>query len=146
LLVFLLNSYLKVSSDFFNRNQVSFLSFGIYFTESISNRIYDRDEGEYHEEFVDEIICINADLVSDNTTQDGIRVINMFRFMRKQPFFDKLKNKNKLILWCDSGTHFKNKELMHYLFVELKAEGVRVEWNLFQDKHGLLKITIFKII
>ena len=31
---------------------------------------------------------------------------------------------------------------MHYLFKELKEEGVTVEWNLFQDKHGLLKFLV----
>jgi hypothetical protein len=29
---------------------------------------------------------------------------------------------------------------MHYLFRELKDEGVIVEWNLFQDKHGMFKL------
>jgi hypothetical protein len=52
-------------------------------------------------------------------------------------FFRKLKNNKKLIFWCDSGTHFKNSELMHYFFVDLKNDGVKVDWNLFQDKHGL---------
>ena len=108
---------------------VSFLSFGIYFANSINN-----DE--------DEITCINADFVSDNASQDGIRVINNFRFLRNQLFFKKLSNNKNLILWCDSGTHFKNSEFMYYLFKELKDEGVIVEWNLFQDKHGLLKFLV----
>ena len=80
---------------------LSFLSFGIYFANSINN-----DE--------DEITCINADIVSDNPSQDGIRVINIFRFLRNQTFFKKLANNKNLILWCDSGTHFKNRQVEFY--------------------------------
>jgi hypothetical protein len=78
---------------------ISFLSFGIYFANSIND-----DD--------DEISCINADFVSDNPSQDGIRVINIFRFLRNQTFFKKLSNKKNIILWCDSGTHFKNRQVI----------------------------------
>lgn len=60
----------EISSSFFKRTQVSLLGFGIYFT----------DEN-------DEIQCINTDIVSDNTTQDGLKVVNIFKFLRKQNFF-----------------------------------------------------------
>jgi hypothetical protein len=59
-----------------------------------------------------------------------------------------LKNNKNLILWSDAGTHFKNSEFMSYLFVELVKESIEVEWNLFQDKHGLFlkKIVILQIL
>jgi len=89
----------EISSSFFKRTQVSLLGFGIYFT----------DENE-------EIQCINVDFVTDNTTQDGLRVVNNFKFLRKQKFFKNLKNNKNLILFCDSGSHFKNKVRKTYVY------------------------------
>jgi hypothetical protein len=42
----------------------------------------------------------------------------------------------------------KNSEVMHYLFKELKNGGIEIEWNIFQDKHGLkihsISFTLFQ--
>ena len=55
----------------------------------------------------------------------------MFRFLRKQSFFQELKNKNNLILWCDSGTHFKNKVRngLNYIFRISQAVSVSLLWR-----------------
>jgi len=46
--------------------------------------------------------------------------------------------KKQITIFCDVGTHFRNRYLNHYLFRELKDEGIRVNLNYFIEKHGKL--------
>jgi len=49
-----------------------------------------------------------------------------FRFLRSQVFFQKLEKK-KYILFCDTGPHFRNAQILHYFFNEIASEGIQVK-------------------
>ena len=55
--------------------------------------------------------------------------------MRQLPCFREL-DKNRYIIWSDTGPHFRCAEFMHYLFVELALLDKKVSFNLFCEKHG----------
>ncbi len=57
------------------------------------------------------------------------------RFLRKLPCFKDL-DKKSYIVWCDTGSHFRCSELLHYLFFELASQNIIVSLNFFCEKHG----------
>ena len=72
-------------------------------------------------------------------------MIFSFRHLRTKEFFKNIENitlhdsttkKKGLIVWTDTGTHFRCAELAYYLLEELKQERVSVNWNFFVEKHG----------
>ena len=95
------------------------MGFGIYFIDKQDNKIK----------------CFNVDLVSESTQQSAITVIRSFEFIRLKEFFKNIE-KNRYIIWADTGSHFRNNELVHYFFTELAQSNIRVELNFFGDKHG----------
>ncbi len=65
--------------------------------------------------------------------------------MRKKDFYKDIEtigitnedhNKKGLIVWTDTGSHFRCAELAYYFLEELKQEKVSVNWNFFVEKHG----------
>jgi hypothetical protein len=64
-----------------------------------------------------------------------LSTIRCFRFLRKQPFFEKIDTRS-YIIWCDCGTHFRSAEIINYFLVELPLNKCSVEVNYFGEKHG----------
>ena len=109
----------EISKDFYNQNTRSVLGFGIYYFCTKSGKIE----------------CINVDILSHDFETDGLSVIRGFRLLRQKDFFKKIDTKNYLI-WADTGTHFRCKELAHYFFSELLEKNIKVNLNFFGEKHG----------
>ncbi len=57
------------------------------------------------------------------------------RFLRNLPCFREL-DRNNYIVWCDTGSHFRCFEFLHYLFSELASSKIKVSLNYFCEKHG----------
>ena len=78
--------------------------------------------------------------------QDGEAVVRNLKYLREQEFYKKIEAGNKkLMIFCDVGSHFRNRYLAHYFFIELKEAGILVNWNFFSEKHGMLFL-IFTIL
>lgn len=55
--------------------------------------------------------------------------------MRQLDCFKEIEKKS-YIVWCDTGTHFRCFEVLHYLFKELADLEIKVSLNYFCEKHG----------
>lgn len=55
--------------------------------------------------------------------------------MRQLECFKEIEKKSYTI-WCDTGSHFRCFELLHYLFIELAGHNIKVSLNYFCEKHG----------
>ena len=75
--------------------------------------------------------CINFDIISDDLSEDSYATIRGFRFLREQQFFRDIEETYKnsknpeqtpinYIIWADCGKHFRNQNVLGYLFNELK--------------------------
>jgi hypothetical protein len=71
----------------------------------------------------DQIKLINFDLISSDTVQDAYSAVRGFRVLREQQFFKDIE-KNHYVVWCDTGKHFRNNELMAYLMLDLAQEKI----------------------
>ena len=89
----------------------------------------------YFDSDLKKVNCINVDIISHILKNDGFSVIRALRFLRKQPFFQKI-DKKKYNFWADTGTHFRCAELNHYYFEELALEEINVTVNFFGEQHG----------
>ena len=89
----------------------------------------------YFDSDLKKVNCINVDIISHILKNDGFSVIRALRFLRKQPFFQKI-DKKKYNFWADTGTHFRCAELNHYYFEELALEEINVTVNFFGEHHG----------
>jgi hypothetical protein len=68
---------------------------------------------------------INFDIISSDLSQGGQAVIRGFKTLRKQLFFQQIEVSRKdFIIWCDCGPHFRNKELIGYLLLNLSEENI----------------------
>lgn len=90
--------------------------------------------GIFHQNSKNETECINCDIVTE-WDQSGHTVIQLFKFLREQDFFKNIEKKT-YVIWADCGKHFQNKEILYYFFVQLAAEGIKIELNFFGEKHG----------
>ena len=125
------------SSDYYRQKQASCLGFGIYYSpsEKLPNGVIGpRNLGG-------DVQVIRVDIFSDCLEQDANAVLRAFRFLREQEFYKNIE-KSKIHLWSDCGSHFRNKTLMHYFFIELAEIGVQVNFNFFVEKH----VIYFKIL
>jgi hypothetical protein len=72
------------------------------------------------------IECERVDIFSDCLDQDGEAVVRAMKFLRDQEFFKEIeKGKRKLNIFCDTGPHFRNKTLNHYLFNVIERNGIK---------------------
>ncbi len=100
--------------------------------------------GIYYSDLNNQIQCINYDCIF-NGSNSATAVVYCFRHLRTKEFYKRIENvilhdltnkKKGLIVWTDTGTHFRCAELAFYLLEELKQERVPVNWNFFVEKHG----------
>ena len=106
-----------VSGEYFERQQRSCLGVGIYSTDLTKNQVE----------------LMNVDLISKaDSFQTAQKAISGLRFLRQQGMF---QGKNKYILWCDCGPHFRCGEFMYFVFDYLN-KGIDVQVNFFAEKHG----------
>jgi hypothetical protein len=128
-----------LSESFYKQRSISYLSFGVYFVQTIIDKENNSNE---------EIICNNYDILSDNLHQDGNAVVRALRFIREQDSFKIIDKKNYTII-SDCGSHFRNKEIVHYFFSELAEliEPILASFNFFapllQNMVNLKEISIF---
>ena len=80
------------------------------------------------------IDCINYDLIYKGN-QKASTTVAAFKFLRQQEFFKKIEKK-KLIIWSDTGPHFRCSEVVDYFMNQLSQEKISVSFNFFGDKHG----------
>jgi len=90
------------------------------------------------------IQCVNYNCIF-NGSNSAHAIVYCFRHLRTKEFYKNIENirlqdfsaeKKGLIVWTDTGTHFRCAELAYYLLAELKQERVPVNWNFFVEKHG----------
>ncbi len=125
----------KIFFFFFLKSLIIFSGFGIYFIDKN-----------------DEIKLINFDVISSDLIQDAHAAIRGFRLLREQPFFKEI-DKKEYIVWCDTGKHFRNNEMLGFLLLELAQQQIHgnifflrfksiikkffsVNLNYFAEKHG----------
>lgn len=96
------------------RNLINFSikGFGIYFIENNQTN------------------CINFDIISSDIKEDSYATIRGFKFLREQEFFKAIERTfiNKplnYIIWSDCGKHFRNQNVLGYLFNELKEANIQ---------------------
>ncbi|CAF0936737.1 unnamed protein product [Brachionus calyciflorus] len=90
--------------------------------------------GIYFKNSEGRIDCINYDLIFKGS-QKASTTVQAFKFMRKQEFFKKIEKKN-IVIWCDTGPHFRCSEVVDFFFNQLAKEYSSVYLNFFGDKHG----------
>ena len=74
----------------------------------------------YFDSDLKKVNCINVDIISHILKNDGFSVIRALRFLRKQPFFQKI-DKKKYNFWADTGTHFHlDDENVHSLYLSFR--------------------------
>jgi hypothetical protein len=66
---------------------------------------------------------INFDIISSDPSQDSKAAIRGFKVLRSQPFFLEIEKPN-YIVWADCGKHFRCKEFVSYLLLELASEKI----------------------
>ncbi len=70
------------------------------------------------------IKTVNFDIISTDLQQGARSAVRGFRILRKQAFFKNIE-KQDYIVWADCGKHFRNKEFVGYLLLELAEENIR---------------------
>jgi hypothetical protein len=86
-----------------------------------------------------EVYLINFTIISNDLAQDAYSSVRGFRILREQTFFKDIQfdQNGKLkdwVVWFDCGPHFRNKEVLGYLLLDLA--GTREEPGI----HGILKL------
>ena len=76
---------------------------------------------------------INFDIISSDLSEDARAVVRGFRLLRRQSFFKEIDKKSYTI-WMDCGKHFRNCEVVGYLFKELKEEKINGIFVIFKIK------------
>ncbi|CAF1001902.1 unnamed protein product, partial [Brachionus calyciflorus] len=93
------------SGEYYNQQQRNLLGFGIYFMNADKK-----------------IDCINYDLIYKGN-QKASTTVAAFKFLRQQEFFKKIEKK-KLIIWSDTGPHFRCSEVVDYFMDQLSQEKI----------------------
>jgi hypothetical protein len=75
----------------------------------------------------DKIKSINFDIIANDLSQDAHAAVRGFRLLRAQEFFKKIDTKKQYVVWADCGKHFRNNELVGYLFKEIANENIAGE-------------------
>ena len=65
----------------------------------------------------------------------SISVIKAFRLLSEEQFFKDILKEN-IEIWCDTGSHFRSAEILHYTMIELPQNNCSVSINYFVEKHG----------
>ena len=79
--------------------------------------------GIYYVDALGTVKLINFDIISSDLSQDAHAVIRGIMILRQQEFFKKIDTKD-YIIWCDTGKHFRNNEVMGFLFIELAKQQI----------------------
>ena len=74
------------------------------------------------------------DLLSDNLNHDAIFIINSIEYLKEN--IDIFYEKKNIKFWFDCGTHFRNLQIINYLFLLHKEENYKIELNFFIEGHG----------
>ncbi len=75
---------------------------------------------------------VHFEFLSEIVSQNGWQTIQCFKKLFEHPLLQAL-NPNRIDLWMDNGSHFKNKELYAY-FAKLRA--FQMCWHHFAPCHG----------
>ena len=125
-----------MSSDYFRQKQCSCLGIGIYYVDndyfeknviadSSSENEMEMDTEEDLSTYQNVVKCIRVNIFSDSLEQSAESTLRAFKFLRNQDFYKKIeKDKKKIHMFSDVGTHFRNKTLTHYFFRDLAEEGL----------------------
>ena len=67
---------------------------------------------------------VNFDIITNNDDpQDSASVVRALKLLRKQDFFKEIEQ-NSYIIWADCGKHFRNCQVVGYLFGDLSKENI----------------------
>ena len=72
---------------------------------------------------------INFDKITNNDDpHDSATVVRALKLLRKHEFFKEIEQKN-YIIWAYCGKHFRNCQVVSYLFGDLSKEKMREAWK-----------------
>lgn len=80
--------------------------------------------GVYYVNKNNEVKVINFDVISSDLNENSYTTVRGLRLLREQKFFQNIE-KPDYIVWTDCGKHFRNKQLIGYLFNELGQKSIQ---------------------
>jgi hypothetical protein len=108
---------IEVGQNFYSREQISMFTICVIYNEN----------GRRHHTYID--------FFSKILSHDSLFVIDCLKtFFQKTTSWGNIRG---LHLWSDSGPHFRNSALSHFVLKQIFEDyGMCAEWNFFGEMHG----------